>query len=165
VAGYIEERVKLYDNVEELPVVDEDKTITIEQRRSIGFAPIFRTMFQMYPKRTVLGLVLMATQAFLYNAVLFTYGLILATYYGVPDTSVGLYLAVFAVGNLSGPLLLGRFFDSVGRAPMIAGCYLTSGALLALSGYLFYQDVLSGATLTALWAVMFFFASSAASAA
>ena len=164
-AGYIEERVKLYDNVEELPVVDEDKTITIEQRRSIGFAHIFRTMFQMYPKRTVLGLVLMATQAFLYNAVLFTYGLILATYYGVPDTSVGLYLAVFAVGNLSGPLLLGRFFDSVGRAPMIAGCYLTSGALLALSGYLFYQDVLSGATLTAPWVVMFFFASSAASAA
>ena len=149
----------------QIHVEDEDKTITIEQRRSIGFAPIFRTMFQMYPKRTVLGLVLMATQAFLYNAVLFTYGLILATYYGVPDTSVGLYLAVFAVGSLSGPLLLGRFFDSVGRVPMIAGCYLTSGALLALSGYLFYQDVLSGATLTALWAVMFFFASSAASAA
>jgi MFS family permease len=165
VAGYIEERVKWYDNVEELPPVDEDKTITIEQRRSIGFTPIFRAMLQMYPKRTVLGLVLMATQAFLYNAVLFTYGLILATYYGVPDTNVGLYLAVFAVGNLSGPLLLGRFFDSVGRVPMIAGCYLTSGALLALSGYLFHQDVLSGVTLTAIWSVMFFFASSAASAA
>jgi MFS family permease len=119
----------------------------------------------MYPRRTVLGLALMATQAFLYNAVLFTYGLILSSYYGVPDTNVGYYLAVFAVGNLTGSLLLGRFFDSVGRVPMIAGCYLTSGALLALSGYLFYQDVLSGVTLTAIWTVMFFFASSAASAA
>jgi MFS family permease len=72
---------------------------------------------------------------------------------------------VFAVGNLSGPLLLGRFFDSVGRVPMIARCYLTSGALLALSGYLFHQDILSGTTLSAIWTVMFFFASSAASAA
>jgi MFS family permease len=165
VAGNIEEQVKRYDGIDELPPVDEDETITIEQRRSIGFTPIFRAMFQLYPRRTVLGLVLMATQAFLYNAVLFTYGLILSSYYGVLDTNVGYYLAVFAVGNLTGSLLLGRFFDSVGRVPMIAGCYLTSGALLALSGYLFYQDVLSGVTLTAIWTVMFFFASSAASAA
>jgi MFS family permease len=165
VAGNIEEQVKRYDGIDELPPVDEDETITIEQRRSIGFAPIFRAMFQMYPRRTVLGLVLMATQAFLYNAVLFTYGLILSSYYDVPATNVGYYLAVFAVGNLAGPLLPGRFFDSVGRVPMIAGCYVTSGALLVLSGYLFYQDVLSGVTLTAAWTVMFFFASSAASAA
>ena len=165
VTGDIEERVKRYNGVEELPPVDEDETITIEQRKSIGFTPIFRAMFQMYPKRSVLGLVLMATQAFLYNAVLFTYGLILSSYYGVPGTNVGYYLAVFAVGNFTGPLLLGRFFDSVGRVPMIAGCYVASGALMAASGYLFHQDVLSGATLTAIWTVMFFFASSAASAA
>ena len=165
IAGRVEEDVKEYKGLEELPPVDEDKTITIEQRKSIGFTPIFRAMFQMYPKRSVLGLVLMATQAFLYNAVLFTYGLILSSYYGVPGSNVGLYLAVFAVGNLTGPLLLGRFFDRVGRVPMIAGCYLTSGALLALSGYLFHQNVLSGVTLTAIWTVMFFFASSAASAA
>jgi MFS family permease len=165
VAGDVEEQVKRYNDVDELPPIDEEKTITIEQRESIGFTPIFRAMFQMYPKRTVLGLVLMGTQAFLYNAVLFTYGLILANYFGVPGTNVGLYLAVFAVGNLAGPLLLGRFFDSVGRVPMIAGCYITSGALLAISGYLFHQDALSGVTLTAIWTVMFFFASSAASAA
>ena len=165
VARNIEEQVKEYNAIEELPPVDEDETITIEQRKSIGFSPIFRAMFQMYPKRTVLGLVLMATQAFLYNAVLFTYGLILSSYYGVPGTNVGYYLAVFAVGNLLGPLLLGRLFDRVGRVSMIAGCYTTSGALLAISGYLFHQEILSATTLTGIWTVMFFFASSAASAA
>ncbi len=165
VAGDVEERVKEHKNIEELPPVDEDETMTIEQRKSIGFTPIFRAMFQMYPNRTVLGLVLMGTQAFLYNAVLFTYGLILSNYYGVPGTNVGLYLAVFAIGNLTGPLLLGRFFDRIGRVPMISGCYFTSGALLAVSGYLFHQDALSATTLTAIWTMMFFFASSAASAA
>jgi MFS family permease len=122
-------------------------------------------MFQMYPRRTVLGLVLMTAQAFLYNAVLFTYGLILSNYFGVPGTNVGYYLAVFAIGNLMGPLLLGRLFDRVGRRPMISGCYLVAGALMALSGYLFYLDLLDATTLTAIWTVMFFFASSAASAA
>jgi MFS family permease len=165
VVGNIEEQVKQYEGIDELPPVDEDETITIEQRKSIGFTPIFKAMFQMYPRRTILGLVLMATQAFLYNAVLFTYGLILSSYYDIPGTNVGYYLAVFAVGNLTGPLLLGRFFDSVGRVPMIAGCYITSGVLLAVSAYLFHQDVLSGVTLTAIWTIMFFFAFSAASAA
>lgn len=165
VVGKIEERVKKDKDLEELPQIDEDETITIEQRGSIGFAPIARAMFKMYPRRTVLGLVLMGTQAFLYNAVLFTYGLILSTYYGVPGGNVGYYLAAIAVGNLAGPLLLGRFFDRVGRVPMISGCYIASGGLLAISAYLFHQDVLSGVTLTAIWGVMFFFASSAASAA
>ncbi len=119
----------------------------------------------MYPRRTVLGLVLMTAQAFLYNAVLFTYGLILSNYFGVPGTNVGYYLAVFAIGNLMGPLLLGRLFDRVGRRPMISGCYLVAGALMAFSGYLFYLDLLDATTLTAIWTVMFFFASSAASAA
>jgi MFS family permease len=165
VAGEIEEDVRKSVRREELPAVDEDESITIEQRKSIGFTPIIRAMFRMYPKRTVLGLVLMGTQAFLYNAVLFTYGLILRTYYGVPGGNVGYYLAAFAVGNLLGPLLLGRLFDRVERRPMIAGCYFASGALLAISGYLFHQHVLTGASLTAIWTLMFFFASSAASAA
>jgi MFS family permease len=159
----IEGRVKEYTDTKELPSVGEDESITIEQRKSIGFTPILRAMFRMYPKRTVLGL--MGTQTFLYNAVLFTYGLILSTYYGVPGENVGYYIAILAVGNLAGPLLLGRLFDRIGRVPMIAGCYITSGVLLAVSGYLFHQHVLSGVTLTAIWGVMFFFASSAASAA
>ncbi len=145
--------------------VGEHEAITIEQRKSIGFTPILRAMFKMHPKRTVLGLVLMGTQAFLYNAVLFTYGLILSNYYGVPGDNVGYYIAILAVGNLAGPFLLGRRFDRIGRVPMIAGCYIMSGVLLAVSGYLFHQHILSGATLTAIWGVMFFFASSAASAA
>lgn len=165
VAGGIEEKVKEYTGSEELPPVDEDESITIEQRKSIGFTPIFRAMFQMYPKRTVLGLILMSTQAFLYNAVLFTYGLVLTSYYGVTSSNVGLYLAAFAVGNLTGPLTLGRLFDRVGRVPMISGCYLASGALLILTSYLFSQDAMSAVTQTILWTVMFFFASSAASAA
>jgi MFS family permease len=165
VAGGIEEKVKEHSDTDKLPPVDEDETITIEQRKSIGFTPIFRAMFQMYPKRTVLGLVLMGTQAFLYNAVLFTYGLILSNYYDVPGENVGYYIAVLAIGNLTGPLLLGRFFDRIGRVPMISGCYITSGVLLAASGYLFHQQILTGVTLTAIWVAMFFFASSAASAA
>jgi MFS family permease len=151
VAGDIEEQVKKYNDLDKLPPVDEDETITIEQRKSIGFTPILRAMFQMYPKRTVLGLVLMCTQAFLYNADLFTYGLILSNYYGVPGENVGYYIAVLAIGNLAGPLLLGRFFDRIGRVPMIAGCYITSGVLLAVSGYLFHQQILSGVTLTVIW--------------
>jgi MFS family permease len=165
VIGRIEERVKEDTGREELPPVDENETIIIEQRESIGFSPIARAMFQMYPRRTVLGLVLMTAQAFLYNAVLFTYGLILTNYFGVPGTNAGYYLAVFAIGNLMGSLLLGRLFDRVGRRSMISGCYLVAGALMAFSGYLFYLDLLDATTLTAIWTVMFFFASSAASAA
>jgi MFS family permease len=164
VADGIEDRVREYTG-RELPPVDEDKTITIEQRKSIGFGIIARAMFQMYPKRSVLGLVLMASQAFLYNAVLFTYALVLSTFYGVSAGNAPYYLAAFAVGNLCGPLLLGRLFDRVGRVPMIAGCYITAGALMAISGYLFYQDLMTAATQTILWTIMFFFASSAASAA
>jgi MFS family permease len=165
VASSIEEQVMEDTGREELPPVDEEETITIEQRKSIGFSPIARAMFQMYPKRTVLGLVLMTSQAFLYNAVLFTYGLILSSYFGVPGTNVGYYLAIFAVGNFTGPLLLGRFFDRVGRRSMISSCYFVAGALMALSGYLFYLDLLDATALTAIWTAMFFFASSAASAA
>jgi MFS family permease len=165
VAGHIEDQVREYTGRGELPPIDEDETITIEQRKSIGFTPIFRAMFQMYPKRTVLGLILMSTQAFLYNAVLFTYGLVLTSYYGVSSGNIGLYLAAFAVGNLCGPLLLGRLFDVVGRRPMISGCYLASGAILALTSYLFSQDAMTALTQTLLWTAMFFFASSAASAA
>jgi MFS family permease len=165
VAGDIEDQVRRSTGQEELPPVDEDETITIEQRRSIGFGIIARAMFQMYPRRTVLGLILMSTQAFLYNAVLFTYALVLSTFYGVSAANAPYYLAAFAIGNLTGPLLLGRLFDRVGRVPMISGCYLASGAILALTSYLFSQDLLGATTLTILWTVMFFFASAAASSA
>lgn len=142
----------------------EGEAITIEQRESIGFGIILKAMFQMYPKRTLLGLTLMGSQAFLYNAIFFTYALVLTGFYGIDASSVPYYLLPFAVGNVLGPLLLGRLFDTLGRVTMISGCYFISGGLLALTGYLFYQDILTAATQTALWCVVFFFASAAASA-
>src|ERR671921_1858939 len=164
VTDQIEDEVRRSLGREELPPLEEEP-ITLEQREAIGFGLVARAMFQMYPVRTVLGLVLMASQAFLYNAIFFTAGLVLGEFFGVPSGSIPYYLIFFALGNLLGPILLGRLFDRVGRRPMIAGSYLVSGALMALSGYLFYQDVISAATQTALWVALFFFASAAASAA
>jgi MFS family permease len=138
--------------------------IIVEQRESIGFGLIARAMFQMYPKRTVLGLTLMGSQAFLYNAIFFTYALVLTRFYGIEAGTVPYFLLPFALGNLLGPLLLGRLFDSVGRVPMISSCYFLSGGLMALTGYLFYVDILSAVTQTILWCIVFFFASAAASA-
>ncbi|MEJ7816404.1 MAG: MFS transporter [Rubrobacter sp.] len=138
--------------------------IIVEQRESIGFGLIAKAMFQMYPKRTILGLTLMGSQAFLYNAIFFTYALVLTGFYGIEASTVPYFLLPFAFGNLLGPLLLGRLFDTVGRVPMIAGCYFLSGGLMTLTGYLFYVDILSAVTQTILWCIVFFFASAAASA-
>ncbi len=138
--------------------------IIVEQRESIGFGLIAKAMFRMYPKRTVLGLTLMGSQAFLYNAIFFTYALVLTRFYGIEAGTVPYFLLPFALGNLLGPLLLGRLFDTVGRVPMIAGCYFLAGGLMALTGYLFYLDILSAVTQTILWCIVFFFASAAASA-
>ena len=138
--------------------------IIVEQRESIGFGLIAKAMFRMYPKRTILGLTLMGSQAFLYNAIFFTYALVLTGFYGIEAGTVPYFLLPFAFGNLLGPLLLGRLFDTVGRVPMIAGCYFLSGGLMAVTGYLFYVDILSAVTQTILWCIVFFFASAAASA-
>lgn len=164
----IESDVKRDKNLEQLPEPDGD-TIKVEERRSIGFEPIFRAMFKVYPRRTVLGLALTGSQAFLFNAVFFTYAftyaLVLTSFFGVQNQNVGLYLIVFALSNFLGPLTLGRFFDTVGRVAMIAGYYTISGVLLLVTGYLFDVGVLNAATQTALFAIVFFFASSSASAA
>jgi MFS family permease len=106
----------------------------------------------------------MGSQAFLYNAIFFTYALVLTKFYNIDPSHVPYYIFPFAIGNVLGPWLLGRFFDTVGRVPMISGCYFISGALLAVTGYLFYLDVLTAVTQTVLWCVIFFFASAAASA-
>ncbi len=122
-------------------------------------------MLKTYPTRTVLGLALIISQAFLYNGVFFTFPLVLSNFYKLSPDSTGLYLLPFALSNFLGPLLLGRFFDTVGRRPMIAGTYTISAILLAVTGYLFAADMLTPATQTILWALVFFFASSAASSA
>ena len=118
-----------------------------------------------YPQRAVLGLVLMSAQAFFYNAIFFSYALVLTRFYGVPAASVGWYILPFALGNFVGPLALGPLFDIVGRKPMIGATYALSGVLLAVVGWLFRENLLSAAQLTLCWTGIFFFASAAASSA
>jgi len=120
---------------------------------------------RQYPSRAVLGLVLMATQAFFYNAIFFSYALVLTRFFEVPAASIGWYILPFALGNFAGPLLLGPLFDTIGRKPMIAFTYAISGVLLAIVGYLFREGLVGAATLTACWTGIFFFASAAASSA
>jgi len=107
----------------------------------------------------------MAAQAFFYNAIFFTYALVLTTFYGIPSQHVGWYILPFAAGNVLGPLLLGRLFDTIGRRPMIAFTYLMSGLMLALTGWLFAAGMLGVREQTFAWSVIFFFASAAASSA
>jgi MFS family permease len=146
-----------------LPEVDESKYLEVHPHESVSFMQVARTLFQEYPKRSVLGATLMISQSFLYNAIFFTYGLVLKHFYGVPDHDVPKYFFAFAAGNLLGPLLIGRLFDTIGRKRMIAGTYLLSGTLLAFSGYLFKLGALTAVTQTVLWTVIFFIASAAAS--
>jgi MFS family permease len=113
----------------------------------------------------VLGLVLMASQAFFYNAIYFTYAMMLTDFYGVPSDRVGWYVLPFAAGNVLGPLLLGRLFDTIGRKPMIVFTYGMSAALLTVSGLLFRFGLLDATTQTLCWSATFFFASAAASSA
>jgi MFS family permease len=143
----------------ELESVDE--TITIRQRRSIGMVEIARTVFSLYPKRTLLCFSLFVGQAFLYNAFFFTYGDTLSTFFGVKQT--GWYLAIFAASNFAGALLLSPLFDRVGRVKMISGTYIVSGVLLAAAGVVLGD--LDAVSLTVFGAVIFFFASAGASAA
>jgi MFS family permease len=141
------------------------ETITLRPRNDIGFGLIARTMVRTYPGRSLLGLTLMVSQAFLYNAIFFTYALVLTRFYGVAGDRTGLYLLPFAVGNFLGPVLLGPLFDTVGRKAMISATYSISALLLALTGWLFAHDYLSATSQTVLWTVIFFFASAASSSA
>ncbi|MEV0593434.1 MFS transporter [Nonomuraea cavernae] len=139
-------------------------SMTIHQRKSIGFIRIAHTMVALYPKRTILGLSLFIGQAFLYNAITFGYAQILSTFFNI-DTYTGYYFAVIAVGNFLGPLLLGPLFDTVGRVPMISATYIGSGVLLLGTAWLFSQGMLTAVTLTACWCAVLFVASAGASSA
>lgn len=148
-----------------LATVDPGRAIDLRPTPHLGYAALLRVLFQRYPTRAILGATLMITQSFLYNAIFFTYTLVLVRFYDVPATSAPLFLIAFAVGNLAGPLLIGRFFDTIGRRRMISSTYLLSGALLAVSAFLFDAGVLTATTQTVAWCVIFFFASAGASAA
>jgi len=141
------------------------RRIRLRVRTHTPLREVASALFGAQRQRTAVGLSLMAAQAFFYNAIFFTYALILTDFYAVPADHVGWFILPFAAGNFLGPLLLGRLFDTLGRRPMITFTYAASGLLLAGTGYLFAQDVLSAFTLTLAWSVVFFFASAAASAA
>jgi MFS family permease len=139
--------------------------VRLRARKSTPLRLVNQTLFKHHRRRTFVGLSLMAAQAFFYNAIFFTYALILIDFYGVASDRVGLYLLPFAVGNFFGPVLIGRLFDTHGRRIMIAFTYIASGTLLALTGWLFMQNLIDAATQTACWTIIFFFASCAASSA
>ena len=147
-----------------LPPVDQDREIEIRPTKQIGYLALLRVLFSHYPSRSVLVAALMITQSFLYNAIFFTYGLVLLKFFHVPSTDTGYYFLAFAAGNLAGPLTLGRLFDTIGRRKMISGTYILSGILLIISAQLFKNGALNATTQTICWTVVFFFASAGASA-
>jgi len=139
------------------------RKVRLRARDHTPLAEVARTLFKTYRQRTLVGLSLMTAQAFFYNAIFFTYALILTDFYHTPADQVGWYILPFALGNVLGPILLGRLFDTVGRKTMIASTYALSGVLLAVTADLFSRDLLSAPTLTIAWMTVFFFASAAAS--
>jgi MFS family permease len=142
-----------------------EDTLRIRVRHRFGLEAILRPLISTYRSRSILGLSLMTAQAFAYNAIFFTYALVLNRYFKVPADVTGLYMLPFAIGNFLGPVALGHWFDTIGRRPMIAAMFAISAAILIVTGWMFSHDMLTTASQTALWTVMFFFASPAASSA
>jgi MFS family permease len=132
---------------------------------TVGLRYLAHTLIRRYPRRTILGLSLMLAQAFLYNSIFFSYGLILEEFHGVPADHVGLYIVPFAIGNFLGPVILGPSFDRWGRRVMIPLTYALSGVLLLATGGLFVAGALNALTQTLAWMLVFFVASAAASSA
>ncbi len=159
----VERRVRDAAGIERLAVVSGTIRLVVSERTPI--ARMIRAILRDYPQRAVLGLALMTAQAFFYNAIFFSYALVLTRFYAVPSEAIGWYILPFALGNFLGPLVLGPWFDTIGRKPMIAGTYALSGVLLALVGWLFREGLVDATTLTLCWSGIFFFASAAASAA
>jgi MFS family permease len=159
----IEERVKR-EGVK-LEPVDDSKALEITETPRLGLIELSKIFFGKYPKRSIYGFTMMVTQAFLYNAIFFSYALVLSVFYKVDSGSIPYYFFPFAIGNLLGPLLLGHLFDTVGRRKMILLTYGGSGVLLAISAWMFDAGMLTAKTQTVFWCVIFFFASAGASSA
>jgi MFS family permease len=142
-----------------------DQRLAIRPLRSVPWSEVLHVLLVRYRRRAIFGLTLMASQAFFYNAIFFTYALVLARFYGVPDERVGYYIFPFALGNFLGPLLLGHLFDTVGRRFMIAATYAIAGLGLIATGYAFSREWLDATSQALAWSAIFFVASAAASAA
>jgi MFS family permease len=170
--GHVAEAERVVRGIEQRVFADKPAAIAgdlprarLLARASTPLREVFATIVHRHRRRALVGLALMAAQAFFYNAIFFTYALVLTDFYGIPASHVGWYILPFAAGNFLGPLLLGRLFDVIGRRTMIAFTYIASGLLLAGSGFLFAQGMLSATQQTFAWSVIFFFASAAASSA
>ncbi|MHB1841511.1 MAG: MFS transporter [Sulfobacillus sp.] len=173
VHGKNAEAEKIVDGIEKevvrgggkLTPVADASAIEVTARPAVSYYEITMTMLKTYPRRSLLGFSMMVTQSFLYNAIFFSYALVLANFYHIASDRIGYFFIPFAIGNLLGPLLLGGLFDTVGRRKMITFTYCISGLLLAISGALFDAGMLSALTQTIFWCVIFFFASAGASSA
>ncbi|MDA8330217.1 MAG: MFS transporter [Candidatus Dormibacteraeota bacterium] len=171
--GHQEEAEHTVDEIEaaleadgvHLPEVSSDSAIEVTDRGQVSYLQIGRTMLRDYPSRSLLGFSMMVTQSFLYNAIFFSYALVLTHFYRIASDQTAFFFIPFAAGNLAGPLLLGRFFDTVGRRKMIVFTYCLSGLLLAVSAALFDSGALNATTQTIFWCATFFFASAGASSA
>ena len=168
--GRPEQALRIVSDIERRAVRDPEAgavlpTIRLRMRDHTPLREVARTLLHTYRQRSLVGLALMVAQAFFYNAIFFTYALVLSSFFHIPSNHIGWYILPFAAGNFLGPLLLGRLFDTIGRRAMIAFTYGISGILLAVSGYLFAAGYLTAQTQTIAWMVIFFFASPAASAA
>src|SRR2546423_4734620 len=162
IVGMIENEVMKEDHITSLP--EPQGSMLMRPVGTVSYTRIARTMLKEYPTRSLLGFALMVGQAFLYNAIFFTYGLVLTTFYHIPGSTIGLYLIPFAIGNIIGPLTIGRLFDTIGRRQMISFTYIISGVLLTITGWMFLQGMLNAVTQTICWSIIFFFASAGATA-
>ena len=144
---------------------EKQQHLAIRPLHSVPWSEVLHVLLVRYRTRAIFGITLMASQAFFYNAIFFTYALVLARFYGVPDDRVGYYIFPFALGNFLGPLLLGHLFDTVGRRAMIAATYALAGLGLLATGYAFSQEWLTPVTQALSWSLIFFVASAAASSA
>jgi len=167
--GRMQEAQRVIEGIEhrfeKLPTAHNLPRVHLRPRKNTPLLEVTQVLFKLYRQRTFVGLALMAAQAFFYNAIFFTYALILTDFYGVRPDHVGYYLVPFAVSNFLGPVLIGRLFDTLGRRPMIVFTYIASGLLLAGTGFLFARDLITAQTQTLCWMTIFFFASAAASSA
>jgi MFS family permease len=148
-----------------LEKVDESKAMTVTPMDKVSLRTVAKVLILQYPKRTLVGATMMITQAFLYNAIFFTYALVLTNFFGLKTSETAVYFFPFAIGNLLGPLVLGRLFDTWGRRQMIFSTYLISGVVLAVSAFLFQADAISATVQVLFWCISFFFASAGASSA
>ena len=151
-------------NPESLPKPEGDK-LKITVRDHTPWSEIFRNMAGENRARSFLSIVLMVGQSFFFNAVFFTYGLVVKKFFHIADADLPMHLLPFALGSFFGPLLLSKLFDKLGRKPMISATYGIAGVLLVAALVPFGMGVIGPRGLGILFTAIFFVASSAASAA